>query len=141
MMLNLDLSQACLQLPVDESSNPFWNITHTRVYKTMYMSGYNRLPISVVKALPCVSEANGAVLQGIPGVACYIHDILFISADKRVRFSHLETNGFKLKLMAAPDKTKSCISHKLFVRRFHAMLISGECTVVNQFNLLLAKYA
>ena len=35
------------------------------------MSGYNHLFISVVKALPCVSEANGVVLQGIPGVARY----------------------------------------------------------------------
>ena len=66
MMLNVNLSQACLQLPIDEYSKPFLTITHTRVYKTMYMSGYNHLSISVVKALPCVSEANGAVLQGIP---------------------------------------------------------------------------
>ena len=71
MMLNVNLSQACLQLPVHESSKPFLTITHTMVYKTMYMSGYNHLSISVVKALPCVSEANGAVLQGIPCVARY----------------------------------------------------------------------
>ena len=48
----------------------------------MYMYGYNRLPISVVKALPFVSEANEAVLQRIPGIACCIHDILSISAAK-----------------------------------------------------------
>ena len=45
------------------------------------------------------------VLQGIPGVACYIDDILVSSADEESHlqilgevFSRLEKHGFKLKL-------------------------------------------
>ena len=45
------------------------------------------------------------VLQGIPGVACYIDDILVSSTDEESRlqileevFSRLEKHGFKLKL-------------------------------------------
>ena len=78
MMLKLDLSQACFQLPVDESIKTFLAITCTRVFKSTYIYVF---PLVSPRPWP-LSEANGAVLQGIPGVACCIHDILFISADE-----------------------------------------------------------
>ena len=69
MMLKcVNLSQACFQLPV----------TCTRVFKSTYIYVF---PLVLPRPWP-LSEGNGAVLQGIPGVACCIHDILFISADE-----------------------------------------------------------
>ena len=100
MMLKLDLSQACLQLPVDESSKPFSTNVNTQEYLNphIYVTSVSPRPWPL-------SEANGAVLQGIPGhrcpgVACCIHDIVFISTDgeRQVlspcdKWLHAQVNG------------------------------------------------
>ena len=96
----LDLSQAYLQLPVDEASKPFLAIN---THKGLYV--YNRLPFGVASAPAIFQKLMDTVLQGISGVACYLDDILVSSTDEESHlrileevFSRLEKHGFKLKL-------------------------------------------
>lgn len=95
----LDLSQAYLQLPMDESSKEFLTInTHQGLYV------YNRLPFGVASAPAIFQKLMDMVLQGISGVACYIDDILISSVSEETHlkiltevFTHLEKHGFHLK--------------------------------------------
>lgn len=96
----LDLSQAYLQLPVDEASKPYLTIN---THKGLYV--YNRLPFGVASAPAIFQKLMDSVLQDIQGVACYIDDILVSSADEEGHlqileevFTRLEKHGFKLKL-------------------------------------------
>ena len=96
----LDLSQAYLQLPVDEESKQYLTInTHQGLYV------YNRLPFGVSSAPAIFQKLMDTVLQGVPGVTCYIDDILVSSADEDSHlqsleevFNRLEKHGFRLKL-------------------------------------------
>ena len=96
----LDLSQAYLQLPVEEASKPYLTInTHKGLY------AYNRLPFGVASAPMIFQKMMDAVLQGITGVTCYIDDILISSADEESHlqileevFNRLSEHGFRLKL-------------------------------------------
>ena len=96
----LDLSQAYLQLPVDEESKQYLTInTHQGLYV------YNHLPFGVSSAPAIFQKLMDTVLQGVPGVTCYIDDILVSSANEDSHlqsleevFNHLEKHGFRLKL-------------------------------------------
>ena len=96
----LDLSQAYLQLPVQEESKPYLTInTHQG------LCAYNCLPFGVSSAPAIFQKLMDKVLQGISGVTCYIDDILICSADEETHlltlekvFSRLESHGFRLKL-------------------------------------------
>ena len=96
----LDLSQAYLQLPVEKESKKYLTInTHQGLYV------YNRLPFGVASAPAIFQKLMDTVLQGVPGVTCYIDDILVSSADEdshlltlKEVFSRLEKHGFRLKL-------------------------------------------
>ena len=81
----LDLSQAYLQLQLEEASTPLVTVnTHQGLYR------YKRLPFGVASAPSIFQKLMDTVLQGIPGVICYIDDILVSSTDEK---SHLETLG------------------------------------------------
>ena len=96
----LDLSQAYLQLPVQAESKPYLTInTHQGLYT------YNRLPFGIASAPAIFQKLMDNVLQGIPGVICYIDDILVSSADEGSHlraleevFNRLGNHGFRLKL-------------------------------------------
>ena len=95
----LDLSQAYLQIPVDESSKPYLTVNTQR---GLYV--YNRLPFGVASAPAIFQRIMDTVLQGIGGVACYIDDILVSSPDEESHtrilqevFNRLDKHGFRLK--------------------------------------------
>ena len=92
----LDLSQAYLQLPVDDASKCYLTIN---THKGLYV--YNRLPFGVASAPAIFQKLMDSVLQGIHGVTCYIDDILVSSPDDESHlstlgevFAHLEKHGF-----------------------------------------------
>ena len=95
----LDLSQAYLQLQLDEKSIPYVTInTHQGLYS------YTRLPFGVASAPAMFQKLMDVVLQGIPGVICYIDDILVSGKDEESHlrtleevFRCLEKHGFRLK--------------------------------------------
>ncbi|XP_062864461.1 uncharacterized protein K02A2.6-like [Trichomycterus rosablanca] len=67
----IDLSQAYLQMEVEESSRKFLTInTHKGLYQ------YNRLVFGVASAPAIWQRAMDQVLQDIPGTQCYLDDIL-----------------------------------------------------------------
>ena len=95
----LDLSQTYLQLKLDELSRPYTTInTHQGLYQ------YTRLPFGIASAPAIFQRLMDTILQGIPGVVCYIDDILVTGKDQEEHlqnlnevFSRLEKHGFRLK--------------------------------------------
>ena len=73
----LDLSQAYQQLELEESSQKYFAVnTHRGLYQ------YTRLPYGVASAPAQFQKVMDTVLQGLPGVTCYIDDILIIWAPQ-----------------------------------------------------------
>ena len=67
----LDLSQAYLQLPLDEKSTEYVTVnTHKGLYR------YNRLPFGVSSAPSIFQWTMENLLQGIRGMSVYIDNIL-----------------------------------------------------------------
>ena len=95
----IDLSQAYLQLQLDESSTKYVTInTHQGLYR------YTRLPFGVASAPAIVQKLMDTILQGVEGVICYIDNILVtgINEDEHLSnleevFARLEKHGFRLK--------------------------------------------
>ena len=114
----LDLSQAYLQVPVDEASKPYLTVnTHRGLYV------YNRLPFGVASAPAMFQQIMDTVLQGVEGVTCYIDDILVSSCDEESHFqrlqqvfTRLENHGFRLKrkkcefLMSSIEYLGHCVN-------------------------------
>lgn len=79
----LDLSQAYLQVPLDEESRKLVVVnTHKDLYR------YTRLPYGVSSAPGIFQRLMETVLQGIPNVIVYIDDILITGATED---EHLKT--------------------------------------------------
>lgn len=67
----IDLRQAYLQMEVEEHSRPFLTINTTRG-----LFQYQRLPYGVASAPAIWQRAMDQILQGLPGVFCYLDDII-----------------------------------------------------------------
>lgn len=78
----IDLRHAYLQMEVEEQSRPFLTINTTR---GLYQ--YQRLPYGVASAPAIWQRAMDQILQGIPGVFCYLDDIIITG---RTMEEHLE---------------------------------------------------
>ena len=95
----LDLSQAYLQLQLEDASIPYVTInTHQGLY------AYTRLPLRAASAPAIFQKLMDKVLQGLEGVLCYIDDILVSTKDEASHFQlleevfkRLEQHGFRLK--------------------------------------------
>ncbi|KAL5484391.1 hypothetical protein EMCRGX_G020882 [Ephydatia muelleri] len=96
----LDLSNAYLQLPVDDESKELLTIsTHRGLYR------YNRLLFGVASAPAIFQRSMESLLRGIPGVCVFFDDILVSGPSERDHLcnlekvlSCLEESGLKLKL-------------------------------------------
>ncbi|CAH8557945.1 unnamed protein product [Schistosoma intercalatum] len=73
----LDLSDAYLQIPVSDESKDLLTInTHKGLFR------YNRLPFGVKTAPSIFQQIMDTMLQGIPGAAAYLDDIIITAVDK-----------------------------------------------------------
>lgn len=96
----LDLSQAYLQLPLDQASRKYVVInTHKGLYQ------YTRLPFGVSSAPAMFQKVMETILAGIPGVICYLDDILVTGTSREEHLKNLEQvlkalqgHGLRLKL-------------------------------------------
>ena len=81
----LDLSQAYLQVQLDKSSTPFVTInTHQGLYQPM------RHSFGVASAPAMFQKLMNTVLKGIPGVICYIDNILVTRTTQSDHLQNLE---------------------------------------------------
>ena len=81
MFTKIDLSQAYLQLPLDEESKRFVVInTHKGLFR------YTRLPFHISAAPGIFQRVMDNILQGIPGVMVYLDDILITGVKKFKNF-------------------------------------------------------
>lgn len=96
----LDMSQAYCQLQLEEPAKDLTVInTHRGLFK------YNRLCFGISAAPGIFQRAMEQLIQGIPGVLCYLDDILVCGANEAEHkarlqsvLSKLEDAGLKLKL-------------------------------------------
>ena len=75
----LDLSQAYLQFPLDEQS-------HTN----RGLLRYTRLPFGVSPAVGVFQRRMESMLQGIPGTACFIDDLIITGENDDLHLTSLE---------------------------------------------------
>ena len=74
---NLDFSEAYLHLELDEKTQQFMVInTHKGLFK------YTRLPFGTAAAPAVFQQTMDTVLQGLPGVVCYLDDIIVTGKNK-----------------------------------------------------------
>ena len=95
----LDLTQAYQQLLLDDNSRQYVTVnTHRGLYR------YTRLPYGVASAPAIFQRVMDTILQGLPGVICYIDDILITGSNDKEHlrnlervFRQLQRHGIRLK--------------------------------------------
>nr|XP_061811684.1 uncharacterized protein K02A2.6-like [Nerophis lumbriciformis] len=81
----IDLCQAYLQMHVDSESQELLTIvTHKGLYK------YRRLPFGITSAPALFQRAMDQILSGIPGVQCYLDDLLITGPDEQSHLRNLD---------------------------------------------------
>ncbi|XP_058868762.1 uncharacterized protein K02A2.6-like [Acipenser ruthenus] len=81
----LDLSNAYLQMTVEEQSRKYLTIT---TQKGLYC--YNRLPFGIASAPALFQRAMDQILQGLSGVHCYLDDILVTGRNEIEHLNNLD---------------------------------------------------
>ena len=120
----LDLSQAYLQLRVNKGSKHYLTIdTHKGLYR------FTRLPFGIASAPAIFQRVMDTILQGIPGVICYIDDILITGKDreshiqsltevlKRLRYYNIRASKEKCAFLR---KSLEFLGHKIDDKGIHA---------------------
>ena len=120
----LDLSQAYLQLLLDEASRPYVNITtHRGLYR------YTRLPFGVASAPAIFQKVMDTILQGMDHVICYLDDILVTGKDDAEHLQTLEEVLKRLEQHGLRTKQSKCeflsssveyLGHRIDAKGLHA---------------------
>ena len=123
--ITLDLTHAYQQLILDEVSRKFVTInTHRGLYR------YTRLPFGIASAPAIFQKTMDTILRGIPGVICYIDDILITGKTEKEHLDNLAAVLQKLRehgLRVKKEKCefmKSCVEylrHKIDAEGLHAL--------------------
>ena len=99
----LDLSQAYQQLLLDEESKQYLTVNiHLGLYR------YTRLPFGISSAPAIFQRTMDSLLQGIPGVICYIDDILITGRDTADHLKSLAEVLSRLEKSGQRVKKKKC---------------------------------
>ena len=85
-LTKLDISQAYLQIKLDEESSQCTTInTHQGLCK------FTRLPFEIASAPALFQQLMDTVLQNLPHVICFIDDILITGVDDQEHLRNLES--------------------------------------------------
>ena len=99
----LDMSQAYCQLQLDESAKDYTVInTHRGLFK------YNRLCFGISAAPGIFQRAMEQLVQGLPGVLCYLDDILVCGATESEHKSRLQAVLTKLQNAGLKLRLSKC---------------------------------
>ena len=99
----LDLSQAYLQLPLDEESQKLTTIsTHKGLFQ------YTRLPYGIASAPAIFQMTMDKILQGLNGVSCYLDDILVTGKDDTEHLTNLQRVFERLQEYGVQLKKSKC---------------------------------
>ena len=99
----LDLSNAYQQLLLEEASRKFVTInTHRGLYR------YTRLPFGIASAPAIFQKTMDTILQGIPGVLCYIDDLLVTGKTLGEHMRNLEMVLQRAKQYGVRIKREKC---------------------------------
>uniref|UniRef100_A0A672GZN6 ribonuclease H n=1 Tax=Salarias fasciatus TaxID=181472 RepID=A0A672GZN6_SALFA len=99
----LDLSQAYLQVPVNEESKKYLTIT---THKGMFC--YSRLPFGITSAPSVFQKIMDQVLQGLPNVHCFLDDILVTGKDDAHHLENLDAVLHRLEQFGLRVKREKC---------------------------------
>ena len=99
----LDLSQAYQQLELEPESRKYLAInTHLGLYQ------FTRLPYGVASAPAQFQKVMDTLLQGLPGVICYLDDILITGATAAEHLANVEEVLSRLKQHGIRVKPSKC---------------------------------
>ena len=99
----LDLSQAYLQLALDEESQKLTTIhTHKGLFR------YTRLPYGIASAPAIFQMTMDKILQGLNGVSCYLDDILVTGIDDTEHLNNLQKVFERLQEYGVQLKRSKC---------------------------------
>ena len=99
----LDLSQAYLQLPLDEQSQ---KLTTINTHKGLFQ--YTRLPYGIASAPAIFQMTMDKILQGLNGVSCYLDDILITGRDDTEHLTNLKKVLERLEEYGVQLKKSKC---------------------------------
>ncbi|XP_036813549.1 uncharacterized protein K02A2.6-like [Oncorhynchus mykiss] len=99
----IDLKQAHLQLPVEESSKQYLTInTHKGLYR------YNRLVFGIASAPAIWQQTIDQILQGIPGSQCILDDMITTGRTEKEHLANLEEVLKRLKEYGLQANLQKC---------------------------------
>nr|XP_061795480.1 uncharacterized protein K02A2.6-like [Nerophis lumbriciformis] len=99
----IDLNQAYLQMHVDEESREWLTInTHKGLFR------YCRLPFGITSAPALFQRAMDQILSGLPGVQCYLDDILCTGANDEEHLRNLDAVLKRLRQYGLRVRKEKC---------------------------------
>ena len=99
----LDLKHAYQQMRLEDSAKELVTInTHKGLYQ------FNRLPFGVASAPAIFQRTMDVILQGLPGVICYIDDILITGSSDKEHLANLEGVLKRLQYHGVKLKSSKC---------------------------------
>ena len=99
----LDLAEAYLQIPLDEKSTELTVInTHQGLYK------FKRLPFGLSSAPAIFQKFIEQLVRDIPGVACYLDDIIVTGRSEQEHLNNLQMTMDKLHASGLRLKLEKC---------------------------------
>lgn len=99
----IDLNQAYLQMPVDPESRELLTVsTHKGLFR------YCRLAFGITSAPALFQKAMDQILAGLPGVRCYLDDILVTGRDVTDHLHNLDLTLQRLKEYGLKVRKEKC---------------------------------
>ena len=100
----LDLKHAYQQMRLEDSAKEL--VITINTHKGLYQ--FNQLPFGVASAPAIFQRTMDVILQGLPGVICYIDDILITGSSDKEHLANLEEVLKRLQYHGVKLKSSKC---------------------------------